>query len=159
MNDAKLSQLNYPHARDKSLEDPWDQVDFVNKDLWDARRILRHRGKNGNVEVKVEWKDPNKPTSWMDMHSLAFQDPSTILKHARTNHLLAQKPFSTLVNHCVGDAPSGLAKAYKASLAQGKKYKFGIRVPFGIKQAMMLDKENGNTLWLDAIKKGIEVPQ
>ena len=29
-------------------------------------------------------------------------------------------------------------------------------MPFGVKQAMMLDKENGNTLWFDAIKKELE---
>ena len=38
----------------------------------------------------------------------------------------------------------------------GKRYKFGVRVPFGVKQAMMLDRENGNTLWLEAIKKELE---
>ena len=37
-----------------------------------------------------------------------------------------------------------------------KKYKFGVTIPFGIKQAMRLDKENGNTLWFDAIKKELE---
>ena len=30
---------------------------------------------------------------------------------------------------------------------------FGVRVPFGIKQAMQLDEENGNALWFDSIKK------
>ena len=46
-----------------------------------------------------------------------------------------------------------MVKAHKAKvLAKGKKFEFGVRVPFGIKQAMMLDKENRNTVWLDAIK-------
>ena len=55
---------------------------------------------------------------------------------------------------CVGDTPSRMIKAFKAKVqASGKKYKFGVRVPFGLKQAMQLDKENGNTFWFDAIKK------
>lgn len=71
----------------------------------------------------------------------------------RVKHLLNQKPFPTLANYCIGGALSNLVKAYKAKvLLQGKRYKFGIRVPFGIKQAMMLDKENGNTLWFNIIK-------
>ena len=38
----------------------------------------------------------------------------------------------------------------------GKRCKFGVRVPFGVKQAMMSDEENGNTLWLEAMKKELE---
>ena len=67
---------------------------------------------------------------------------------------MGHKPFSTLVKHCVGDAPSRLVQAFKAKVrCNQEKCKFGVRVPFGIKQAMQLDKENGNTFWLDAIKK------
>ena len=106
------------------------------------------------MEVKVEWSDPNKETSWVDLYSLAHQDPTEIVRYARSKHLMSQRPFSIITNYCVGDSPSRLVKAYKAKiLSNGKKYKFGIRVPFGIKQAMMLDKENGSTLWLDAIKR------
>ena len=39
---------------------------------------------------------------------------------------------------------------------QLKRYKFGIRVLFEIKQAMMLCKENGNTFWLDTIKQELK---
>ena len=159
-NQATLSQLKCPLACDQwqdEMDDPWDTVDIANKDLWDVKKVLCHRIKNGSAEAKVEWKSPTKTTSWVDMHSLAFQDPTTILKHARNNHLLSQKPFSVLANHCVGDAPSKMVKACKAKvLAQGKKFKFGIRVPFGIKQAMMLDKENHNAMWLDAMKQELK---
>ena len=147
---ATLSQLKCLQACDQwqdELDDPWDTVDPANKELWDVKKVLRHRIKNGSAEVKVEWKSPTKSTSWVDMHSLAFQDPTTILRHARNNHLPSQKPFSSLVNCCVGNAPSKMVKACKAKvLAQGKKFKFGVRVPFGIKQAMILDKENHNTM-------------
>ena len=99
-NQAMLSQLKYLQACDQwndEKDDPWDNAAFVNKDLWDAKRILCHRIKNDNVEVKAEWKDPKKSTAWIDMHSLAFQDPSTTLKCARSNHPLSQKPWQTTV--------------------------------------------------------------
>jgi hypothetical protein len=35
---------------------------------------------------------------------------------------------------------------------EGIKYKFGIQVPKGIKNAIDLDKKNGNQLWKEAIK-------
>ena len=34
----------------------------------------------------------------------------------------------------------------------GIKYKFGIQVPKGIKNAINLDKKNGNNLWEEAIR-------
>ena len=34
-------------------------------------------------------------------------------------------------------------------------YKFGVRVPWNIKEAYQLDAENGNTLWADAIKREV----
>ena len=33
-----------------------------------------------------------------------------------------------------------------------RTHKYGIRVPKTIAQAMEIDKENGNTLWMDAVK-------
>ena len=48
-------------------------------------------------------------------------------------------------------------KAYKAKTQVfGKKYKFGVQVPANVKQALQLDKENGNTFWEDAIKKEMD---
>ena len=31
-------------------------------------------------------------------------------------------------------------------------HKYGLRIPKSIKEAMEIDKENGNTLWMDAVK-------
>jgi hypothetical protein len=36
---------------------------------------------------------------------------------------------------------------------QGPKYKFGVQVPRGVKQANAFNKANGNTQWCDVIKK------
>jgi hypothetical protein len=43
----------------------------------------------------------------------------------------------------------------KLRQGDGKKYKFGIKVPSTVMEALALDKQNGNTLWQDAIKKEI----
>ena len=81
-----------------------------------------------------------------------MQDPIPIQLYARKFHLVGQHPFRNLIKFCTGDGPSTLAKAFKTKKDSfGKKYKFGIQVPMGVKQAMDLDKRNGNTLWLDAI--------
>ena len=38
----------------------------------------------------------------------------------------------------------------------GNVYKFGFQVPRNYAEAMELDKQNGNTLWLDAIDKELK---
>jgi hypothetical protein len=46
-----------------------------------------------------------------------------------------------------------ITRIHKASTSStGIKYKFGIQVPKGIKNAINLDKKNGNNLWKEAIK-------
>jgi hypothetical protein len=46
-----------------------------------------------------------------------------------------------------------IARILKISTSPaGIKYKFGIQVPKGIKNAIDLDKKNGNQLWQEAIK-------
>ena len=133
-----MAHLRYLNASDKWLEEvqnPWDDADFINKDLWDAKRVLNHRVKQNKVEVKVEWGDINKGRSWVDAYSLALQDPTENLRSTKAKHLLSQKPFNIITNYCVGETPSRLARAYKAKTTNhgGKKYKFGVRVPFGVK--------------------------
>ena len=119
------------------------KASFVDKSLWDAKRVHRHRVKNQNLEVEVEWNNPAKKSTWVDVFSLALQDPTEILKHAKNKHQLSQQPFKKLALHCVGDSPNNYARAHEAKTMAhgGKSYKFGVRVPFGVKQAMMLDKE------------------
>ena len=36
------------------------------------------------------------------------------------------------------------------------KYMFGVRIPKNYDEALQLDRENGNTLWADAIRKELE---
>jgi hypothetical protein len=46
-----------------------------------------------------------------------------------------------------------IARIHKVSTNPvGVKYKFGIQIPKGIKNAIELDKKNGNQLWEEAIK-------
>ena len=58
-----MAHLRYLNASDNWLEEvqnPWDDADFINKDLWDAKRVMNHRVKQNKVEVKVEEGDISK---------------------------------------------------------------------------------------------------
>jgi hypothetical protein len=57
------------------------------------------------------------------------------------------------VNYCKAKTPVDTARIHKASTSLSNiKYKFGIQVPKGIKNAINLDTKNGNNLWEEAIK-------
>ena len=43
-----------------------------------------------------------------------------------------------------------LARAFKAKVEQGPRYKFGVEVARSTKHGLQMDKENGNSLWKDA---------
>ena len=43
-----------------------------------------------------------------------------------------------------------------ASRVRIKNMKYGMKIPTSITEAYDIDKENGNTLWRDAIKREIE---
>ena len=161
-----MEQLKYVQAVD-TVEDGDDPVTstmhkVVDEGLWDCTRVeghrVRHKGSKEPIwEVKCRWNDPNKSTSWVDMYALAMQDPVPILRYAQKTHILKQAPFTVLSNYCTGEAPSHLARAFKAQMRPNSpKYQFGVQVPMGLKQAYALDKANGNRLWHEAIEKEVK---
>jgi hypothetical protein len=61
--------------------------------------------------------------------------------------------FCHLTQYCRSIKAVDIARILKVSTSpSGIKYKFGIQVPKGIKNAIDIDKKNGNQLWQEAIK-------
>ena len=152
MTKGDFDRLKYIQAVDLITEA--EDADYMcDRSLWEVKRILRHRGENRKTEVCCEFKDPNQSQKWVSLFALALQDPTSILVYAKKKKLLGKGPFALLANYCTGDAPSNLVRAFKAKVRPGgPKIKFGVQVPLGVKQALALDKKNGNTKWRDAIK-------
>jgi hypothetical protein len=62
-------------------------------------------------------------------------------------------PFCHLTQYCRSNTAVDIKRILKVSTnPAGIKYKFGIQVPKGIKNAIDLDKNNGNQLWQEAIR-------
>jgi hypothetical protein len=96
----------------------------------------------------VEWNDINMG----EFFSLSLSNPKPIISFARNNNLFDKMPFCPLTPYCKSN------NTYKVSSSPaGIKYKFGIQVSKGIKNAIDLDKKNGNQLWQEAIN--IELKQ
>ena len=72
--DKRVDLLIYHHLLDRNEEVPnidpseaWKDINIMDEDLWNVKCVLGHRVRNGQVEVKCQWKDPNESNSWIDM--------------------------------------------------------------------------------------------
>jgi hypothetical protein len=100
----------------------------------------------------VEWNDVNQTKSWVNYFALILSNPKPIISFASNNKLLDKMPFCHLTQYCSSNTAVDIARILKVSLSHaGIKHKFGIQVPKGIKNAIDLDKKNGNQLWQEAI--------
>jgi hypothetical protein len=97
----------------------------------------------------VEWNDINKTKSWVNYFALSLSNPKPIISFARNNNLLDKMPFCHLNQYCRSNTATRILKV--STSPAGIKYKFGIQLPKGIKNAIDLDKKNGNQLWQEAI--------
>ena len=75
------------------------------------------KGKHTIVQVKCQWKDLNKSTSWIDLNALALQDPIPILEYINRKHLSNDRLFKWILVYCHnGDHPSHLARAFQSKV-------------------------------------------
>jgi hypothetical protein len=100
----------------------------------------------------VESNDVNKTKSLVNYFALSLSNPKPIISFARNNNLLDKMLFCHLTQYCRSNTAVDIARILKVSTSPaGIKYKFGIQVPKGIKNAFDLDQKNGNHLWQEAI--------
>jgi hypothetical protein len=89
----------------------------------------------------------------MNYFALSLSNPKPIISFASNNNLLDKMPFCHLTQYCRSNTTIDIARILKVSTSPaGIKYKFGIQVPKGVKNAIDLDKNNGNQLWQKAIE-------
>jgi hypothetical protein len=89
--------------------------------------------------------------------TLSLSNPKPIISFSRKNKLLDKVPFCHLTQYFISNTALDIARILKVSTSPaGIKYKFGVQVPKGIKNAIDLDKKNGNQLWQEAIKTEIK---
>ena len=102
----------------------------------------------------VQWLNGHR--TWISLNSLRLHDPYTcILYYTNNNYLRLEQEWDWVSEYIVrlGDVERFISAVNQKKNAP--KYQFGVQVPTSVRHALQLDKENGNTLWEDAIKKEI----
>ena len=109
--------------------------------------------------LNVSWEDDTN--TWEPLKALAIKGPVTIVRYAQENGLLDVPAFKRFKSYVKREKRfiRMLRQAQLRKIRQrkaGPKYQFGIRVPRHYKEAILLDKQNGNTFWQDTIKKELD---
>ena len=102
----------------------------------------------------IKW-DTGEVT-WEPVSEIRKTDPVTIAKYAREKGL-SETPGWKWTRKFTKNPKKfiRISKQMKLSILKGPRFRFGIQVPRNIKEAMELDKINGNTAWQDALEKEI----
>ena len=128
-------------------------------DVWLFKGVLDHKGpltsssshyKGSSYNVLVQWEDGTK--TWEPLNIIAKDDPVTLAQYAK-DHDLLDKPGWKFLRKIARREKLFKRMVNQARLKSKKavRYKFGVRVPRTVKEAIEIDIENGNTFWQDAI--------
>ena len=107
------------------------------------------RKEDGHFIQIVEWKDGGG--NWVALKDLKHAYPVELAQYAVDNKIDTEPAFVWWVPWTLKKQKLIIAKI--KSKYWERTHKFGIRIPKNVKETMQIDKENGNTMWMDAVKK------
>ena len=138
---AQLDLLNaMMHPDQSDLE--WQIEDI---ETWTVRKI-----KDVNqIFLKVIWIGRNK--QWLSMDDLRVHDPFLLTRYAHKHGLTNTSGWKWTKAFLEAESDfDQMVQAYKVSRYM-KTFKFGVEVPQSTKQALEIDKRDGNKLWKEAM--------
>jgi hypothetical protein len=96
----------------------------------------------------VSWKDWIE--SWVKLAELKDFYPIDLAEFAKARGIANEPAFASWVPHTLWRR-AAILSSVKAKVRK-KTHKYGIEVPTSVAHAKELDRINGNTLWIDALK-------
>ena len=111
--------------------------------------VKRRRETTQGWHMLCQWKDGS--TNWIALKDMKHSYPVQVAEYAFANKIDDEPAFAWWVPHVVKKRDRALAKL-KSKYWQ-RTHKYGIRIPKSVEEALAIDKENGNTLWWDAVCK------
>jgi hypothetical protein len=116
----------------------------------DGRTYLRRTAVGW--QLCCQWKDGS--TSWESLADLKESHPIETTEYAVTKGLDHEPAFNWWVPHVLRKRDQIISLVRRRTTRYlNRTHKFGIKIPKTVKEALALDRKNGNTLWADAIAK------
>ena len=110
--------------------------------------VRRRKTTTRGWELLVEWRDGS--SDWVSLKDLKDSYPVELAIYAKERTIEDEPAFAWWVPYVLRKQQRILQKVKTKYWARTHKY--GIRIPKTIKEAIEIDKEMGNTLWMEAIK-------
>ena len=117
---------------------------FVTTSRGTQRRVTTTKG----WEVNIKWKDGS--TTWNKLKDMKYSHPVQMAEYAMKNRISEEPDFVWWLKFVLRKRDRIILKTQRYWL---KTHKYGICVPNTVKEAILIDKENGDTLWWDEIMK------
>jgi hypothetical protein len=119
----------------------------------DGKTYLKHS--TIGWQLCCQWKDSS--TSWENLADLMESHPIETAKYATILGIDHEPAFNWWVPHALRKRDRIIFLVRKRNPCYLKQtHKFGNELPQTVKEALELDKKNGNTFWADAIAKEIK---
>ena len=143
-------------------------IDAINKgntsdqDRWEFEEIIGHRTdpKTGKIQLKMKWKGYDIPT-WEPLVIIWQDEPQEVRMYAEMMGLTGNPKWRFIKRNPKNQQSYALfttrAYATKKKKNLTPKYKFGQKVPRSINECYLLDKENNNNEWAQAIDKEVKL--
>lgn len=103
-------------------------------------------------EFLVTFKDGT--TMWTKLVDLMREYPLQVAEYAVANKIDHEPAFTWWVPRALREAKRIIRKV--KSKYWSRNYKFGLELPKNIEDCKRIDEANGNTLWIDAVKKELK---
>ena len=118
----------------------------------DSRGRAQYRRTTKGWDLCIQWKDGT--TSWEKLHDFKECYPVQTAEYAVAQGIDHEPAFNWWVKHTLKkrDRIISLVERRKTKFVK-KTHKYGIALPRNEKDALDIDRRNGNTLWADAIAK------
>ena len=107
----------------------------------------RRRETTKGWEICIQWKDGS--STWNQLKDVNESYPVQLAEYVTENKILGEPAFAWWINHVLRKRDRIISKT--ASKYWQKTSKYGVLITKRVKQAIQLDKANGDTRWWDAI--------
>ena len=147
---SQIDEEGNRHILLEDIIDHWQSNGAIDKD--DAFIMMKNGVKRRCETTKgwhmlCQWKDGS--TNWVALKDAKHSYPVLVAEYAIANQIDEEPAFAWWVGNLIRKRNRILSKI-KSKYWQ-RTHKFGIRIPKSVEKAIAIDKQNGNSLWWDAI--------